>query len=183
MGRQLYSVCFFLLFGTLVISCVGTKIHVIEDPDRNRTIYRLAGLFANVSRDFVGLYGNMGIAIDMYVPVASNDTTFYIKALTLSSKQWTISCGDTLSLTIEGRKTDLLCSQPLNAGQDESITMQHTPYYFSGGWYQVNRSILHAMANASVVDIGIHTAEGLITGRLTESKLAAIREFRGKYFR
>lgn|GEM_PF-5877428 len=182
MNSRLYSVCLLLLCGSLVISCVGIKTYVIEDPDRNRTIYRLASLFANVSGDFVGPYGNMAITVDMYVPVASNDTSFYIKALTLSPNQWTIMSGDTMSLTIEGRKTYLLCSQPLVSGQDDGVTMQHTPYYFSGGWYQINRSILNAMANASAVDIGIHAAEGLITGRLMKSELDAIGRFRSKYF-
>ncbi len=182
MAARLYNVCLFLLLGSLVISCVGIKTYVIEDPDRNRTIYRLAGLFASVSRDFVGPYGNMSIAIDMYVPIASNDTSFYIKALTLSTKQWTITSGDTLSLTIEGRRMYLLCSQPLVAAQDDGVTMQHTPYYFSGGWYRVDRSILHAMADASAVEIGMHTTEALVTGRLTKSELAAIRKFQEKHF-
>ncbi|UCC45326.1 MAG: hypothetical protein JSU65_05245 [Candidatus Zixiibacteriota bacterium] len=182
MSTRPYSVCLFLLCGFLITSCVGIKTYVIEDPDRNRTIYQLRTLFTDVSRDFVGPYGNMSIAIEMHVPFASVDTSFYIRALTLSPNRWTISSGDTMSLTIDGRRTYLLCSQPRVSGQDDGVTMQHTPYYLSGGSYKVNRLVVRSMANASTVDIGIHAAEGVITGRLTKSKLEAIGKFQGRYF-
>jgi len=156
-------------------------MRIIDDPAQNRTIYQVSGLFTKVSSDDVGPYGNLSLRVDMYVAKSSNDSTLYLKVLALSSKGWRVALGDTLALTIDNSRSITTCSGLVGAAGEKGVKMNQVTYYFTGGWYQINKPLLRTMANAKSVEVQIHTSAGIVPVELSESNLAELRKFQEKY--
>jgi len=118
---------------------------------------------------------------DMYVSKLKNDTTFYVRIATLSKSGLNVSVGDTLSLDVEGIRTDFLCAGLTNAGRVDTVLMAGTPYKLSGAWYKIDRSIIKAAAKAKTISGIIHSSHSNWPWLIHEWNMGPLKEFQEKY--
>ena len=176
-----------LIIALVVIACAKTKITVIDNPEMNRTDYRLSPVFADVSSKYVGQYGNTMLKIDIYVPKTSNDTSLYIQTVILSPTKWIVSEGYTLEFSVDGQGLIEKCVEAERFEEKDGVEMggtahiASTTYYFCSAWYHADLSILRQIANAESVSFAIHTSNGVVPGRLTQKNLTDIKKFQERY--
>jgi hypothetical protein len=172
----------------MLSSCGGSKIVVIEDSEANQTIYRLSGVAVDVSQQLVGDFGNLSFMFDMYVSKLSNDTTFFIRIVSLSISGLAVRVGDTLSFDVEGSRTNFLCAGLVNSGRVDTVMMgaqlyniAGQPYKLSGAWYKLDRSIIKAAAKANTIAGTIHSAHEDWPWLIHEWNMGQLRAFQEAY--
>jgi hypothetical protein len=181
--KNVYKIFPILSIALLILSCMGPKISVIDDPKLNRTIYRVTSLFVDVDQKYTGPYGNTMFKIDMYVSKVNRDTSLYLEVGALTRNGIDLARGDTLELIIDADRYYLACLELAQEGDTVTFGTVYSRdiYILEGGWFKIDRALVSALAHSESVSFSISSKKGSLPGRFNANNLKKIREFYNKF--
>ncbi len=173
-----------MLLTTLLLSCTGGGIQVIENEQTGVTVYRLSGVYAGLNKKVGGSYGQVDFGAEKRIETRPDDTLYALFAAPLVLGGLNVAVGDRLEFVIDRDTVEIPCTRVLQAKRGIQMGNPVTgrgQYYLETLRYEVDPSVLQRIAFAGSVTYTIHGRDKDLPGEFTAGNLKRFRSFYEQY--
>jgi hypothetical protein len=174
-----HKILFTLSFCIFLNSCGGYKVITIENNDSFSKIYRMTGNFTPVDKSIVGSYGNFQITGEAKLAKSDSAITYCLVVSCLVQNGLYIKNGKSLNLIIDGKQIWLKKNQV--PYKSEEINMSHQRYILEVAWYDVEKSVMQNIQDATKIEFIVEGKQTSIEGNFTRENLDNFKTFIKQY--